>query len=199
MGNLYELTEFKEKGVNENKKQIILTDTGRDYKNYINSLRYRYNKKNPYLPNYIISKNGDTYEVMKPEKYSEFMKDVDIDKNSIIISIENNGWLKKNPLDETYVNWIGDIYKKEVYEKKWRDYFFWDIYTEKQMNSLTILVNQLCEKFKIPKDCIGHNVRFDGVEHFKGIVSRSNFDFTHKDVNPSFNFKHFKQQLENDK
>jgi replication initiation and membrane attachment protein DnaB len=67
------------------------------------------------------------------------------------------------------------------------------------MNSLTILVNQLCEKFKIPKDCIGHNVRFDGVEHFKGIVSRSNFDFTHKDVNPSFNFKHFKQQLENDK
>jgi replication initiation and membrane attachment protein DnaB len=67
------------------------------------------------------------------------------------------------------------------------------------MNSLTILVNQLCEKFKIPKDCIGHNVRFDGVEHFKGIVSRSNFDFTYKDVNPSFNFKHFKQQLENDK
>ena len=45
MGNLYELTEFKETGVNENKKQIILADTGRDYKNYINSLRYRYNKK----------------------------------------------------------------------------------------------------------------------------------------------------------
>ena len=80
MGNLYELTEFKETGVNENKKQIILADTGRDYKNYINSLRYRYNKKNPYLPNYIISKNGDTYEVMKPEKYSEFMKDVDIER-----------------------------------------------------------------------------------------------------------------------
>lgn len=199
MGNLYELTEFKEKGVNKNKKQIILADTKRGYKDYINSLRYRYNKQNPYLPNYLITKNGDRYEIMKPEKYSKFMDDEDIDKNSIIISMENNGWLKKNPLDETYVNWIGDIYKKEVYEKKWRDQFFWDTYTKKQMNSLTILVNKLCEEFNIPKECIGHNVKFDGVEFFKGIVSRSNFDFIYKDVNPSFNFKHFKELLENDK
>lgn len=199
MENIYELTDFKEKGVNENKKQIILSDTGRGYKNYINSLKYRYNKKTPYLPNYIISKNGNTYEIMKPEKYSEFMKDINIDKNSIVICMENNGWLKKNPLNETYVNWIGDIYKKEVYKKKWRDQFFWDMYTKKQMNSLTSLVNQLCKKFKIPKECIGHNVIFEGVEHFKGIVSKSNFDITYKDVNPSFNFIEFKKKIENDK
>ena len=124
MGNLYELAEFKEKGVNNKKKQIILTDTKRDYKNYINSLRYRYNKENPYLPNYLITKDGDIYRILEPEKYSDFMNDDNIDKNSIVIAIENNGWLKKNPLDNTYVNWIGDIYKKEVYEKKWRDYFF---------------------------------------------------------------------------
>jgi hypothetical protein len=57
----------------------------------------------------------------------------------------------------------------------------------------------LCEKFKIPKVCLGHNVKFDGVEYFKGVVSKSNFDFIYKDVNPSFNFKLFKEKLDDDK
>jgi hypothetical protein len=197
MGNLYELKDFKEKGSNKNKRQIILADTRRDYKNFLNSLKYRYNKKNPYLPNYVITKNGDIYEILKPDKFSEYMNDNEIDKNSIIICMENHGWFKKNPLENTYVNWIGDIYKKEVYEKKWRDQFFWDTYTEIQMKTLTNLVKELCEKFKIPKESIGHNVKFEGVEHFKGVVSKSNFDFIYKDVNPSFNFKQFKELLEN--
>lgn len=198
MENLYELKDFKEKGINKKKRQIILTDTKRDYKNYINSLRYRYNKTNPHLPNYVITKNGDIYKILSPEKYSEFMGNEKIDKDSIIIAIENNGWLKKNPLDETYTNWIGDIYKKEVYEKKWRDYFFWEPYTEEQMNRLSNLITELCNKFKIPKECLGHNVKDDGVEFYRGVVSKSNFDFLHKDVNPSFNFKHFKELLKND-
>ena len=87
---------------------------------------------------------------MEPEMYSNFMNDDNINMNSIIIAIENNGWLKKNALDGTYVNWIGDIYKKEVYEKKWRDYFFWDTYTEIQIEVLSNVVLELCEKFKIP-------------------------------------------------
>jgi len=54
MGELYELVDFNPIGVNNNKKQIILTDTKRNYVDYINSLRYRYNKKTPYLPKYVI-------------------------------------------------------------------------------------------------------------------------------------------------
>jgi len=53
---VYELTDFNPVGVNDKKTQIILTDTKRGVKNYIQSLRYRYNKKNPYIPNYVISK-----------------------------------------------------------------------------------------------------------------------------------------------
>ena len=52
--------------------------------------------------------------------------------------------------------------------------------------------------FKIPIECIGHNVKQEGVEFFKGVVSRSNYDTDSKDVNPSFNFKLFKELLEND-
>ena len=48
MENLYELTEFKPVGKNNKKTQIILSDTKRDCKNYIQSLRYRYNNNTRY-------------------------------------------------------------------------------------------------------------------------------------------------------
>jgi hypothetical protein len=198
MVDLSESIEFNFKGVNEKKRQIILTDTKRPYNYYINSLKYRYNKKNPYLPNYVINKSGETYQIMKPENYSLYMNDIDIDKNSIIVSLENLGWLNKNHLDNYYVNWIGDIYKEEVFEKKWRDRLYWDIYTEIQTQSLVNLIGEIDKKFKLGFDCIGTNVRYDEVKNFKGIVSRSNFDFIYKDVNPSFDFKLLKKLLKND-
>ncbi len=73
MGEIYELTDFNPKGSNIKKTQIILTETKRSYKNYINSLKYRYNKKNPFLPNYVISKTGEIYNILKPNEYSEFI------------------------------------------------------------------------------------------------------------------------------
>jgi N-acetyl-anhydromuramyl-L-alanine amidase AmpD len=187
--NLSESIEFNSLGENKRKRQIILAETKRNHKDYINSLRYRYNGKNPYLPNYVINKEGEIFKIMSPNKHSKFMCNEIVDKYSIIICMENYGWLKKNPLENSYVNWIGDIYKQKAYEKKWRDNFFWDPYNEKQMKSLSKLIVNLCDEFKIPKTCLGNNVKQDGVENFKGVVSKSNFDFSNKDVNPSFDFK----------
>lgn len=199
MVNLSESIEFNIKGTNKNKKQIILTDTRRPYNLFINSLKYRYNKKNPYIPNFVITKEGEIFEIMKPENYSSFMNDIDIDKNSIIVSLENLGWMKKNHLNNYYVNWVGDIYKEEVFEKKWRDQIYWDKYTNKQYENLVKLIIKLNNIFKIGLDCYGSNVRYDEIKNFKGIVSKSNFDFLYKDVNPSFDFKLLKKLLENDK
>ena len=134
--NLYVLTDFSPIGTSDKKTRIILTETKRDYRNYIRSLKYRYNKKNPYLPNYVITKEGGIYNIMPPDNYSNYMDDEEINKTSIIISLENLGWLKKNALSDTYVNWIGDIYKGKVFEKKWRDYFFWEPYNEEQIIAL---------------------------------------------------------------
>ena len=187
--NLSESIEFNSLGENKRKRQIILAETKRNHKDYINSLRYRYNGKNPYLTNYVINKEGEIFKIMSPNKHSKFMCNEIVDKYSIIICMENYGWLKKNPLENSYVNWIGDIYKQKAYEKKWRDNFFWDPYNEKQMKSLSKLIVNLCDEFKIPKTCLGNNVKQDGVENFKGVVSKSNFDFSNKDVNPSFDFK----------
>jgi hypothetical protein len=52
--------------------------------------------------------------------------------------------------------------------------------------------------FKIEKRCIGHNTRFEGVENFDGIVTKSNFDSKYTDLSPSFNFETFKKLLENE-
>ena len=199
MKNIDKTFEFTSVVTNNKKTQIILTETKREYKKYIQSLRYRYNEKNPYLPNYVISKSGEVIKIIDPKEYSCYMENETIDKNSIIISLENFGWLKKNPLEETYSNWIGDITKNKVLKKKWREYYYWDIYSSKQIKSLVNLVIDLCQEFNIPKECIGNNVKQDNVENFKGIVSRSNFNFYNKDVNPSFDFKLFKQQLNYDK
>lgn len=198
MENLYELTDFNPIGLNNYKTQIILGDTRRDYKNYINSLKYRYNKKNPYLPNYVITKTGKVFQIIPPNTYSNYMEKESVDKKSIIIVLENMGWLKKNPLDNTYTNWLGDIYKKEVFEKRWRDEIFWEPYDKKQIKTLSELILTLCEKFSLPKNMVETNVICDGVENIKGITSKSNFDITYKDVNPSFDFKLLKKLIQND-
>ena len=196
--NLYVLTDFSPIGTSDKKTRIILTETKRDYRNYIRSLKYRYNKKNPYLPNYVITKEGGIYNIMPPDNYSNYMDDEEINKTSIIISLENLGWLKKNALSDTHVNWIGDIYKGKVFEKKWRDYFFWEPYNEEQIIALSKLIIELCDKFNIPKKTLGNNVKYDGVENFKGVVTKSNFDFIYKDTNPSFDFKLLNELIEND-
>lgn len=195
---IYELIDFKPLGKTKVKKQIILTETGRTYKNYINSLKYRYNKKNPYLPHYVVTKNGEIYKILDIYDYSSFMYDEDVNKNSIIIALENHGWLKKIPIDEKYINWVGDIYNKEVFEKNWRGEIFWDKYNDEQIEVLSDLIKKLCNDLNIPKECLGHNVKYDGVEYFNGIVSRSNYELDYKDINPSFNFKLLKKFLENE-
>jgi hypothetical protein len=198
MVDLSELIEFRTAGTSEKKTQIILTETKRSVKNYINSLKYRYNGKNPYIPNYVISRDGEIYKIMEPLDYSKYMNNEGVDKKSIIICLENFGWLEKKPLDTVYLNWIGDIYKKEAFKKRWREKTYWHPHDEeKQTKSLVDLLKTLCENCKIPKLCTESNVKYDGIQNFEGIVSKSSYDFKSKDLNPSFDFKLLKKLLKN--
>ena len=198
MPDLSELIEFKPVGESKTKKQIILCETKRSFRNYIYSLKYRYNGKNSYLPNYVISREGEVFEVIKPIFYSKYMNNDKIDKNSIIISLENLGWLEKKPLESSYLNWIGDIYKEEVFEKRWRDKFYWHPYNkEVQIKSLSELLKKLCKEYDIPLKCTETNVYLNDAQYFKGIISKSSFDIKYKDLNPSFDFKLLEKILKN--
>ena len=57
------------------------------------------------------------------------------------------------------------------------------------MKATIKLIKEVCHKNKIPNNFIGHNVLVEGIENFKGIVSRSNYNEYWTDVNPSFNFE----------
>jgi N-acetyl-anhydromuramyl-L-alanine amidase AmpD len=182
---------FKPVGRNKRKKQIVLTHTSRNIRDYISSLKYRYNGSNKKLPHYIIDRNGEVFNVIPPNTYSEFMDVSSHNKQSIIINLENLGWLRKNPLKNSYINWIGNEYSEGIYERKWRGYHFWQPYTQEQIDSLLLLIDELCLEFDIPKVSVGHNVKLEKVENFNGITSKSNYNSESTDLNPAFDFDIF--------
>jgi hypothetical protein len=162
------------------------------------SLKYRFNGKYDKIPNYIIDKEGKILETLSPEKYSKSFNNKNIDSKSIIISLENLGWLEKEPLKKGYINWIGNIYKGEVFERKWRDYLYWDKYTSEQTNSCIFLCKKLIQEFTIGKKFVGHNTKINGIEKFEGIVTRSNYFTETTDLNPSFDFEYFLKNIEDE-
>ena len=189
---------FKSLGKNKKKYQIILIHTSRNAQNYLQSLKYRYNGKYKKIPNYLVTKNGKIIQLLNNNEYSEIFPKETVNKNSIVICLENLGWLQKEPLKDYYVNWIGDIYKGKAFEKKWRDYFFWDPYTEEQINSTVELTKQLFDELGLKKNIIGHNTKINGIEKYEGVTTRSNYDSIFTDVSPSFSFEEFIKKVDNE-
>jgi N-acetyl-anhydromuramyl-L-alanine amidase AmpD len=190
--------EFKPVGKQKKKHQIILTHTSRNINDYLQSLKFRFNGDFKRIPNYIITREGRIIQLLGNTEHSEYFKDLNINRNSIIISLENLGWLQKEPLTDYYINWIGDIYKGSVFEKKWRDYFFWQPYTEEQVQSTYSLCDKLLKEMKIKPQIVEHNTKIPGIEKYVGIVSKSNFDTIYTDLSPAFNFNELLKNIQNE-
>ena len=198
MFNIIEYGKFKPTGKQKKKKQIILMHSARDINNYLMSLKYRYNGKYDKIPNYIIDREGKVLKLLKDNEYTNIFPEPNVNKNSIIICLENLGWLEKEPLKNSHINWVGDIYKETIYDKKWRDYFFWQPYTEIQVQNTAILCKEIMKNNSILEDCIGHNTKINGVERYEGVVTRSNFDSDYTDLSPAFDFTQFLKYFENE-
>ena len=198
MLNIEKYGKFKTLGKQKKKKQIILCHTSREIEEYLVSLKYRYNSKFDRIPNYVVSKTGTILQLLPNDGHTNIFTEENINRNSIVICLENLGWLEKKPLTNYYINWKGSIYNQQVYEKKWRDFFFWDPYTISQINSTTELCNHLIDELRIKRQCVSHNTKIEGIENFEGIVSKSNFDSKYTDLNPSFNFENFSKLIENE-
>lgn len=190
--------DFKPLGKQKKKNQIILTHTSRNVESYLASLRYRHNGKFDRVPNYIITKDGRVLKLLENIEHSSFFSEKNINRNSIVISLENLGWLEKQPLENHFVNWIGDIYKGKCFERKWRDYFFWDPYTDNQFDSLSKLCKSIIKDMRMTKEIIEHNTKINGIEKFEGIVTRSNYNTNFTDLSPAFDFEKLKNKLENE-
>lgn len=198
MVNVEKYGNFKSIGKQKKKRQIILCHTSREVEEYLTSLKFRYNSNYDKIPNYVVTRKGNVLQLLGETSHSNYFSSPNINRNSIIICLENFGWLEKKPLSSYYINWKGSIYNEQVYEKKWRDFFFWQPYTNSQIQMTAGLCLQIAETHQIEKRCIGHNTKVDGVEMFNGIVTRSNFDTRFTDLNPSFDFAAFTKYIENE-
>jgi N-acetyl-anhydromuramyl-L-alanine amidase AmpD len=198
MVNFEKHGNFKSVGKYKQKTQIILCHTSREVEEYLASLNFRYNAKYDKIPNYVITREGKILQLLSDQGYGNFFDDHITNKLSIFVMLENLGWLEKKPLTNHYINWKGSIYNEQVYEKKWRDFYFWQPYTPQQIKMTAELCKHLTETLQIEKTCVGHNTKVDGIQNFEGICSRSNYDSNYTDLNPSFNFETFIKFLENE-
>ena len=189
---------FRPTGKQKKKHQIILTHTSRNLNNYLECLSNRFNGNYDKIPNYIIARNGEVYQLLGNTEHTNYFNVDNINRNSIIVSLENLGWLQKEPLKDYYVNWIGDIYKGKTYDKKWRDYYFWHPYTKEQMDSTVELCKKLFKDMSIKSQTIGHNTKINGSNKFEGVITKSNFHANYTDVSPAFNFEEFLKKIENE-
>ena len=173
------------------KTQILLYDTQRRIDDFINKIRHRKNGGYEDVPHFVVSKLGVVYRLFDPNHSSKTFYNPKIDKKQIKIAIENLGWLNKNTITGVLNNWIGDPYRSEPHIRNWRNHYFWDKYEDSQMETLSQLCEDLCEKHGIFKQVVPSQGYLENVSNFKGIVCKSNFSNIYTDINPSFNFRIF--------
>lgn len=173
------------------KSQIFLYDTQRRCDDFINKIKYRKNGKFDDIPHFVITKLGNVYQLFDTDFSSVTFKEPKVDRKFIKIALENLGWLNKNTITGFLFNWIGDPYRTDPYVRQWRNHYFWDIYTEPQLETLSELCNFLCQKYEIQKQVVPSQGLIENINNFRGIVCKSNFSNIYTDINPSFDFRIF--------
>ena len=180
------------------KSQIVLTHTSRTLFDFMVSIKFRFGGKPIKLPHYLIGRDGKVIHLLDNDLNGKFTNNDKVNSKCIVICLENLGWLEKEPLKQHHINWIGNIYKEKVIDRKWRDYFFWQPYTEIQFEKTVELCKELLKNSDIKPVFIGHNTKVKGVESFMGIITRSNFDEFATDLSPAFDFEKFNKLLKDE-
>lgn len=173
------------------KTQIFLYDTQRRVDDFIMKLKYRNDGEYDDIPHYIVTKSGKVLKILDTNYSTKTFGTKNIDNKLVKIAVENLGWLNKNTITGVLHNWIGDPYRSEPYIKKWREFYFWDRYTEEQIKSLVTLCKMTCKEHNIPYQTVPSQGYLSNVIKFTGIVCKSNFLNIYTDINPSFNFNNF--------
>ena len=94
-----------------------------------------------------------------------------------------------------FVDWLGHTYGRDCdfTEKGWRDKRYWSKYSDEQMESLSELLDYLCEEYDISRDVMESNVYEQDIDIFKGITFRSNYFKDNTDVSPAFDISKIKK------
>lgn len=178
------------------KTQIVIGHTNNNEMKHFNGWLHRHNHKYKKTAAFTIDVAGSIYQHFNPSFKSKYFGNKELDDKSIVILIENDGWLtRKSDVNELY-NWKGDIYKDTVVGKLWRGYNMWSNYSDKQFESTVELVKYLCDEYNIPKETFGHNTKVDGLSNYEGVLYKSNLERHYTDLSPAWNCGEFKNKIE---
>lgn len=180
------------------KTQIVIGHTFNGQMKHFHGWKHRYNGKYKKTAAFTIDAAGLVYRHFDPIYKSSFFESEELNNKSIVILLENYGFLTKDVEKKQYITWLGDIYNKstEVIDKRWRNNRYWDPYTIEQVDSCLELISNLCDEFNIPRKVISHNTKIDNFFDYSGVLYNSNLDKNFTDLNPSWDFEIFKEKLE---
>lgn len=181
------------------KHQIVLGHTSTNDMLHVTKWKNRLNGNYKKTAAFTIDIGGGIYRHFDPIYFSNILGNIEFDKKSIVILLENSGSLIKDGENNQFIDWIGHIYNKpeKVIEKRWRNYQYWAPYTDEQVISTVELVKSLCKEFYITKFVIPHNTKLNQLDDFEGVLYRSNLEKYNTDLSPAWNFEEFKNKLEN--
>lgn len=182
--NKYKVDENNYHKISSIKKQIIIGSSLRKNSNHLIRLKHKDYGQSKKWNTFTISRKGEIYQHFDDKYYSDFIGNKDIDKHSISIVLENMGCLFEIE-ENKYVNWLDESCdKKNVVEKEWRGYEYWEKFPPIQIESLMTLCNELCNKHNIPKAIINFIFYHENINKFKGIVFRGNYIDDSSDMTP---------------
>jgi hypothetical protein len=179
------------------KKQIVFGHTFNHDMRHFDGWLHRHHGKYLKTAAFTIDAAGFVYKHFDPKYQSKYFENLKMNNESIVILLENDGWLIKDVVKNKYITWIGDIYKQpnEVVIKRWRGYNYWAPYSTEQMNSALELVNDLCVEFSIPITSMIHNTKSE-MSGYEGVIYKSNLERYYTDLSPSWDCESFKNNLE---
>ena len=178
------------------KKQIVIGHTNNRDMKHVVGWKKRNNGYYNKTAAFTIDAAGVVYKHFDPKYQSKYFGKLEQDTKSIIILLENDGWLKRKNADSEFYNWKGDIYNGRVVGKMWRGNNMWSHYTDKQFESCVDLVKMICDEFFIPNVAMSHNTKIDDLSEYQGVVYKSNIEKYYNDLSPAWDCEEFKNKIE---
>ncbi len=176
------------------KEKIVLINTSLPAEDYFNGLKLRYGGKYDKVPAFTIDRSGVVYQHFDSRYTSKILDNDSLDRQAIVISLENVGWVDFDSVFVDYYDWRGVRYDGPIIEIPWRGKRFWAEYSNEQFSSLIELIDYLCKEHSITKKFIGNNV-ISAIKNYKGVINRSNFSKQHFDLTPAFDFERLTKTL----
>jgi N-acetyl-anhydromuramyl-L-alanine amidase AmpD len=196
------------------KNKIVIHGTQGDLKQDISSLTKKNIKTSAA---FVVARDGTIYELFDPQKWAyhtgsgySFRKDY-ISERSIAIELSNMGPLELNQNDlynvVTRKNKSANVYCSEIdtsqytkLDEPFKGRVHFASYPIEQIDALVELINYISDKYKIPKEILPENERFEKMSarkalDFNGICTDLNFNSDKMDIGPDFPWNTFLDKL----